>query len=119
MSNLNHERPLFKVLDAGGGERVRTIDEELHGAGVHGPTGVQRRPSAPRCELCGSSRVSSRRLRCERCVAETQTVREARKQAPAVTTRAEAERPAVRLRPGFCPRYFTQLPVTGECGFCA
>lgn len=32
MSRLDHGRPMFKAIDAGGGERIRTIAEELRGS---------------------------------------------------------------------------------------
>lgn len=119
MSNLNHDRPLFKVLDAGGGERVRTIAEELEDARVSPPAGPDRRRAVPKCELCGSTKVSSRRLRCATCVAETETVREARLQLAADVAPPRSTSVAARPRPGLCPQCYTQMPVAGACGYCA
>lgn len=118
MSNLNHERPLFKVMDAGGGERIRTIGEEVDVAKAGVSAGPSGRPAVPRCELCGSTRVSSRRLRCTHCVAETAVVRDARLPRTGGVGSAPAVRPATQSRIKMCPECHTQLPVSGTCGFC-
>lgn len=117
MSNLNHGRPFFKVMDAGGGERIRTIDEELDVANVGTSAGRSSQQAVPRCELCGSTKVSSRRLRCTRCVAETAVVHDARVRPTGAGVRP-AVRPTARQRGTFCTGCHTELPVSGACGFC-
>ena len=118
MGNLNHERPQFRVMDAGGGERVRTIKEELDLARAGAAVEQNGRRVVPRCELCGSTKVSSRRLRCAQCVSDTEKVREARLHPAAGAGPRGDSRSTGRRRTGTCPECHTELPVSGDCGFC-
>ena len=54
MAGLNHERPLFKVIAAGGVDRVRTIAEELAVAQAKLRSREESKPERPPCDSCGS-----------------------------------------------------------------
>ena len=115
MSGLNHDRPQFKVGDAGGGERIRTIAtiaEKL--CDIQRAAPVSAPPGASRCGLCGSRREVTGHLQplCMGCREQKARARAAR--------RADGEASGPRRPPGtLCPRCHTELPVAGRCGCCS
>jgi hypothetical protein len=79
VSRLNHDRPVFKVIDAGGGERIRTIAEDFRSARAE-DWRKARRP-APRskppsgCADCGTTKaVQPKARRCAACLADVKRV---------------------------------------------
>jgi hypothetical protein len=115
MAGLNHERPLFKVMAAGGGERIRTIAEDLAVAQVGLGSADKAVPERPRCELCGSRHDVTGQLspRCAGCRAHEAAVRAARK-----TSGGDIRSRAARKRANTCGSCHVELPATGVCGYC-
>ena len=114
MGGMNHRRPLLKVMDAGGGDRVRTIAEDLSVA-LAADRESPSRSSGARCGACGSrtSVTGTFDPRCPGCRAGDLAARAARKAA----FDDEAARATVR-RARLCSGCHTELPVSGACGFC-
>ena len=79
VSRLDHDRPIFKVIDAGGGERIRTVSEELNAT-----RGARSRAqvAASTCGSCGARKkvtVNGGRSRCSACLTDEGTIRSANK----------------------------------------
>jgi hypothetical protein len=113
MADLNHERPLFKVMAAGGGDRVRTIAEELAVAQAQLRSRDEDEPERPRCDSCGSRKdvTGSLSPRCADCRAHENGTRAVRKE-------SNAGKGPGRRRVTSCPKCYVELPVSGVCGFC-
>jgi len=111
MSNLNHERPVFRVIAAGGGERIRTVAEDLAAAQADLRREAASSDTRPRCGSCGSRREVKGTLtpRCADCRTEEAASRSERKSKLA---------PAPRGRATQCSKCYVELPVNGLCGFC-
>src|SRR4051812_9000698 len=77
MTRLNHDRPMFRAIDAGGGERIRTVGEELNASRrLRG----QEAAKASTCGSCGTrKKVTGTRPRCSPCATDGATIRSARK----------------------------------------
>ncbi|MCW2904520.1 MAG: hypothetical protein JWO67_6785 [Streptosporangiaceae bacterium] len=77
MTRLNHGRPMFKAIDAGGGERIRTVGEELS-ATRRLRTGEAAKAS--NCGSCGArKKVTGATPRCPACHTDEATIRSAKK----------------------------------------
>ena len=113
MGGMNHRRPALKIADAGGGERVRTIAEDLSNARA-ADRDLPIPVTGDRCGACGSRRDVAGALtpRCAGCRADEQAARADRKAAC-------GDRPLSARRPQLCSTCHTALPVTGACGFCS
>ncbi len=71
MTRLNHGRPAFKAIDAGGGDRIRTIAEEL------AASQRARSDSEPkRCRNCGT-RGQVMDGACRPCLADERVIKSA------------------------------------------
>ena len=90
MSRLNHDRPVFKVIDAGGGERIRTIAEDLRAAQAADRREARRAVPAGngplRCRACGSAKNVQKSRRCVACAADEQRIKKAQQRLDALRT---------------------------------
>ncbi|MGY1748842.1 hypothetical protein [Modestobacter sp. SYSU DS0511] len=76
MSRLNHDRPVLRVIDAGGGERIRTIAEDLRAA----QRADRMRHRQLRCTSCGTTKKVVLPYRaCRGCLADTRTITQGKK----------------------------------------
>ncbi len=86
MSGLNYDRPAFKVRDAGGGERIRTIAEELQSSRKS-----RGRAEPKRCRGCRAIREVMDGA-CRACLADEQLIQSAkRKLNPKQSRKANAQ----------------------------
>ena len=80
MSRINHDRPVLKVIDAGGGERIRTIAEDLRAAQAADRSSARRGEGQLRCGKCrATKKVVLPYRRCRGCLADEEAIAKARR----------------------------------------
>jgi hypothetical protein len=86
VTKLNHGRPAFKAIDAGGGERIRTIAEEIAASRRASSTAEPKR-----CRSCGAQGQVMDGA-CRPCLADEQVIKAAnRKLQPKRSRKANAQ----------------------------